>query len=95
MKTLGSFINNKNIQARRMVIDQQSVFYVFGLVIKAEYGRLGSENIMPVFFKDKKIFIKATGSTWASEIWLNRGYIVKKVNEQLGGEEIIDLAMST
>ena len=94
MKTLGSFINKKSIEARRTVIDQQSVFYVFQLVIKTEYGRLGAENITPVFFKEKKIFIKASGSTWASEIWLNRGHIVKKVNEQLGGEEIIDLAMS-
>ncbi len=95
MKTLGSFINKKSLESRRtVVIDQQSVFYVFQLVIKEEYGRQGGENITPVFFKEKKIFIKATGSTWASEIWLNRGRIVKKVNDQLGGEEIVDLAMN-
>ncbi|EKE25183.1 MAG: hypothetical protein ACD_5C00259G0001 [uncultured bacterium] len=94
MKDLSSLLNKRNVLPKRMVVDQQSVFYVFGLVIKAEYGRLGSENITPVFFKDKKIFIKAAGSTWASEIWLNRNHIVKKVNEQLGGEEITDLAMS-
>ena len=94
MKTLGSFLTNKKIESRRSVIDQQSVFYVFQLIIKEEYGRQGGENIMPVFFKDKKIFIKTNGSTWASEIWLNRSRIVKRVNEQLGGEEIVDLAMS-
>lgn len=94
MKELGSLLNKRNLAPKRMVVDQQSVFYVFGLVIKAEYGRLGGENIQPVFFKDKKIFVKATGSTWASEIWLNRSHIIKKVNEQLGGEEILDLAMS-
>lgn len=94
MKELGSLLSKRSLAPKRMVVDQQSVFYVFQLVIKAEYGRLGAENIMPVFFKDKKIFIKATGSTWASEIWLNRNHIVRKVNEQLGGEEIIDLAMS-
>jgi hypothetical protein len=94
MKTLGSFLDKKTISARPAIIDQQSVFYVFQLVIKEEYGKLGAENLSPVFFKDKKIFIKAAGSTWASEIWLNRGYIVKKVNAKLGSEEILDLAMS-
>ena len=93
MKTLGSFINKKTL-VRRNVIDQQSVFYVFQLIIKEEYGRQGIENITPVFFKEKKIFIKTSGSTWASEIWLRRGQIVARVNRELGGEEITDLAMS-
>lgn len=93
MKTLGSFINKKTL-VRRTVIDQQSVFYVFQLIIKEEYGRQGTENIMPVFFKEKKIFIKASGSTWASEIWTRRRQIVARVNKELGGEEIIDLAMA-
>lgn len=93
MKTLGSFISKKTLTKSR-IIDQQTVFYVFQLIIKEEYGRQGAENITPVFFKDKKIFIKASGSTWASEIWLQRGKIVARVNRELGGEEIIDLAMS-
>jgi hypothetical protein len=93
MKTLGSFIDKKTL-VRSSVVDQQTVFYVFQLIIKEEYGKQGIENIIPVFFKEKKIFIKASGSTWASEIWLKRGYIIKRVNKELGGEEIIDLAMS-
>jgi len=93
MRTLGSFLNKKTL-IRKTVVDEQSVFYVFQLVIKQEYGLQGAENITPVFFKDKKIFIKASGSIWASEIWLRRSAIVKKVNEKLGGEEIVDLAMS-
>ncbi|EKE19473.1 MAG: hypothetical protein ACD_9C00002G0002 [uncultured bacterium] len=93
MKTLGSFISKKSL-VRRTVIDEKSVFYVFGLVIRQEYGIRGAESITPVFFKDKKIFIKAASSAWESEIWLSRNQIVKKVNEQLGSEEIVDLAMS-
>jgi len=93
MKTLGSFIDKKTL-SRSSVVDQQTVFYVFQLIIKEEYGKQGTENIVPVFFKEKKIFIKASGSTWASEIWLKRGYIIKRVNKELGGDEIIDLAMS-
>ena len=93
MKTLGSFIDKKNL-TRSNVVDQQTVFYVFQLIIKEEYGKQGIENITPVFFKEKKIFIKASGSTWASEIWLRRKQIVARVNKELGSEEIIDLAMN-
>jgi hypothetical protein len=93
MQTLGSFIGKKTL-TKRTVIDQQTVFYVFQLIIKEEYGKQGIENITPVFFKEKKIFIKASGSTWASEIWTRRGQIVARVNKELGSEEIIDLAMS-
>jgi hypothetical protein len=92
MKKISSFLNKKTL-IKNTTIDQQSIFYVFQLVIKDEYGRQGIENIVPVFFKDRKIFIKAAGA-WASEIWLQRKQIVKKINQQLGGEEIVDLAMS-
>jgi len=93
MKKISNLLDKRRF-SKKINIDQQSVFYIFNLVIKEEYGHQGAENITPVFFKDKKIFIKAAGSTWASEIWLRRRYIVKKINEQLGGEEIADLAMS-
>ena len=93
MKKIGNFLDKKNL-TRRAVIDQQSVFYVFQSIIKEEFGRQGLENVIPVFFNDKKIFVKTGGSNWASEIWLQRKQIVKKINQQLGGEEIADLAMS-
>ncbi|MDD5397162.1 MAG: DciA family protein, partial [Candidatus Moranbacteria bacterium] len=93
MKTLGSFIDKKTL-TRRTVIDQQTVFYVFQLVIKEEYGKQGLENIVPVVFKENKIFIRTSGSIWANEIWLRRSQIVAKINKELGGEEIVDLAMS-
>lgn len=93
MKTLGSFINKKTLD-RRTYIDEKSVLYVFEAIIKEEYGKQGVENIKPMFFKDKKIFIKVSGSTWPNEILLARKRIVAQVNRELGGEEIIDLAMS-
>ncbi len=86
-------MNKKNL-IRSAAIDQQSVFYVFHLVLKEEFGKQGVENIVPVFFSDRKIFIKTAGSNWASEIWLQRKQIVKKINQQLGADEIVDLAMS-
>ena len=93
MKKIGSLLD-KNKFSRKIAMDQESVFYIFKIVIKEEYGKQGAENIKPVFFQNKKIFVKAIGSNWASEIWLQRKKIVKKINDQLGGDEIVDLAMS-
>jgi len=93
MRDLKQLIKSK-ASAKPKILDEKSVFFVFQMVIKEEYGRLGSTNIKPAFFQDRKIFIKVTGSTWANEIWLNRSHIVQKVNEKLGGNEILDLAMS-
>jgi hypothetical protein len=92
MKNISQFLDKKNI-TKRALIDEKSIFYVFQSIIKEEYGRQGQENIKPSSFRERKIFIKAGGSNWASEIWLKRGEIVKKMNEQLGGEEIVDLAL--
>jgi len=93
MKKLGNLLDKKRF-TKKIAIDSQSIFYIFNLIIKEEYGKQGAENIKPVFFKDKKIFIKTAGSTWATEIRLQRKNIIKKINNQLGGEEVIDLEMS-
>jgi hypothetical protein len=93
MKDLRQLLDKKKLRPKA-ALDDRSVFYVFSLVIKEEYGKQGVENVKAMFFKDRKIFIKTAGSIWASEIWTNRKHIVKRVNEQLGTEEITDLAMS-
>lgn len=92
MKTLGTFINKKTL-VRGKFIDQQSVFYVFQLIIKDEYGKQGIENIVPMSFRDRKIVIKVLGSTWSIEILARRKQIIAKINKELGGEEIIDLVI--
>lgn len=93
MKKIGNLLDKRKF-SKKINIDPQTVFYVFNLVIKEEYGKQGAENIKPIFFKDKKIFIKIAGSNWESEIWTQRKNIVKKINDQLGGNEVIDLAMA-
>ena len=92
MKKIGSLLDRRKLARKN--IDQETVFYIFRQIIKEEYGKQGAENIVPVFFRDRKIFIKATGSMWASEILTNKKQIIRKVNEHLGGEEIAELEMS-
>ena len=93
MKKIGNLLDKRRF-AKKTNIDQQSVFYIFNLVIKEEYGKQGAGNIKPIFLKDKKIFIKTVSSTWASEILSQKKYIIKKINDQLGGNEIADLTIA-
>ena len=92
MRKIGSLLDKRKLA--RKAIDQQTVFYVFEMVIKEEYGSQGSKNIKPVFFEDKKIFIKPSSSFWASEVSEQKKDIIKKINNQLGGDEIINLIVS-
>lgn len=91
MKLLGSVLNQRSLNSRRAALDQQSVFYIFSGVIKIEYGRIGSENIKPLALSDKSILVKTGNLNWANEIELNADYLVRKINEQLGGNEIMDV----
>ena len=93
MKKIGSLLDKRKL-ARRINIDQQTIFYIFDLVIKEEYGKQGAENIKTVFLKDKKIFIKFLKPNWESEIKLQKKYILKKINDQLGENEIMDLLIA-
>lgn len=92
MRKIGSLLDKRKLAKK--AIDQQTVFYVFEMIIKEEYGRQGSKNIKPVFFEDKKIFIKLPNSFWASEISEQKKNIIKKINDQLGGDEIINLIIN-
>ncbi|HPX94086.1 MAG TPA: DciA family protein [Candidatus Moranbacteria bacterium] len=92
MKNIGTLLNKKKL-ARPTSVDPETIFYIFRQVIKEEYGKQGSKNIQPVFFRDRKIFVKATGSTWESEISLQRKNIIKKLNVEIGSEEITDLVV--
>lgn len=71
MKKIGSLLDRRKL-SKRINIDQETICYIFRQIIKEEYVKQGAENIVPVFFKDKKIFVKTAGSTWASEILTNK-----------------------
>lgn len=93
MKDLKQLLKKKTVGARS-TLDEKSILFVFRQVVQSEYGKQGAQNIEPLYLRDKTIGIKAASSHWASELRLNKGQIVRKINERLGGEEIIDLAMA-
>lgn len=74
--------------SKKMVLDDQTVFFVFKKVVQEEFGNLGIENLVPDYFSGHTIFIRSQSSNWASELWLNKNRIVRKINKELG-ENII------
>ena len=89
MKDLKNLLKKK-VVGKHAPLDEKSVFYVFQLIMKDEYGRQGIENIKPVFYRDNKIFIRFSKSAWNEEIWLNKDHIIKRINDNLGMREIKD-----
>lgn len=67
--------------------------YIFYKVIRSEYGNRGAEVFRIGSVKERKLFVKAENSNWASEISSNKDSFLKKLNYELGGHEIEDIAI--
>jgi len=83
MKLLGKYLAKKDI-FRPRTLDDQTVFFVFKKVIKEEFGNVGIEKLIPDYYNNKTIFVKSESSAWASEMWLQKDKIVRKMNTELG-----------
>lgn len=75
-------------------IDEKTIFHIAKRVVTEEYGARGSENIIPVFYKEKKLFFSPRSSLWASEILLQRVRLRQRMNEILGREEVREIGVS-
>lgn len=83
MKSLGSLLEKRKSFAKK-AFSEKDVFYIFSRVMREEYGNVGAAKLQADFFKNGIIFVRSESSVWANELWLNRGEIVKKMNEKLG-----------
>jgi len=92
MKLIGNYLAKKNIQKTRE-IDDKTVFHLFDIVIREEYGRVGGINIRPRYYKNGKIFVDIRNSNWANELWLSKIDVIKKINNRIGCNEIKDIGI--
>ena len=76
-----------------MSFTDKDIFCVFSRVIKEEYGNMGEAQFKADFFKNKTIFIKSASSVWASELWMNKNKIIRKINKELGDEGVKEIKM--
>ncbi|HRZ94952.1 MAG TPA: DciA family protein [Candidatus Moranbacteria bacterium] len=83
MKSLKNLLE-KHKKAVVHSFSDKDVFYVFSRVIKEEYGNYGAEKLRADFFKNRTVFVKSESPTFASELWINRQKIIRKMNEELG-----------
>jgi len=98
MKSLGSLLKKKlsgKKVDRKTELDEKTVFFIFKKIIQEEFGNIGSAKLLPDYFGKKTLFIKATSSAWASELWLERNKIVRKMNKELGEGSIREIKMKS
>jgi len=90
MKSLKTFLDKKNIQ-KKAVLDDKTVFFLFRKAIKEEFGNMGIEKLMPDYFAHGILHVKSSSSNWSSELWMQKDKIMRKINEEIGKEEIKDI----
>lgn len=91
MKSLKNLLQkklSKKGELQKTSLDEKTIFFVFKKVIQKEFGNLGAEKFRPSYFSQRTMFIKAQSPAWASELWINKERIVKKLNKELGEEAI-------
>jgi hypothetical protein len=75
-------------------IDDKTIFHIAKRVIAEEYGRSGSENIIPVLYKEKKLFLSPRSSLWSSEIFLQRAYFCQQINKLIGADVVKEIKIT-
>src|SRR3989304_7215851 len=97
MKIIKKLLSQKQKQLfspKEREIDEKTIFQITKNVIMEEYGKRGSENITPTFYKDKKLFLSIKSSLWVSEIMLERAHLCKLINKTIGVDEIKEIKAS-
>lgn len=98
MKTIKKLLSQKqkllSSSPKEKEIDEKTIFHIARRVITEEYGKRGSENIIPIFYKDKKLFLSPGSSLWASEIMLERVRLRKLINKTIGADAIKEIKIS-
>lgn len=93
MRTLKELLP-KNRPSVPQEIDEKTIFHIAKRVVTEEYGVRGGENIIPTFYKEKKLFLAPRSSLWASEILLGRARICKRINDILGTEAVQEIKIA-
>lgn len=97
MKTIKKLLFRKQKQlssSKEKEIDEKTIFHIAKRVIIEEYGKRGGENVIPVLYKDKKLFLSPRSSLWASEMMLERAYLCKQINKMIGAEVVKEIKVT-
>jgi hypothetical protein len=92
MKDLKQLLKKKTVGARS-ALDEKSISMVFEQIIREEYGKQGVKSITLISARDRKIAIKTLNSNWTNELLRSKAHILERINNQLGGAEIVDFSI--
>lgn len=95
MKNLKDLLPKKHLHTprhgREGGFDDQTIFHIAKKVLREEYGLRGVENIIPVRYFEKKLYLSSSSSLWGNEIWLERNRLQEQMNAFLGQQVIIEI----
>jgi predicted nucleic acid-binding Zn ribbon protein len=87
MKSLRSLLEKRENKLK-ISLNEKDIFFIFQKIIQEEYGSVGANKFRADFFKNGILFIKSESSVWASELWMNRSRLMKKMIKELGDDAI-------
>ena len=90
MKDIKRLLGKKKLHTKN-ALDEKSIFYLFGTIVKDDFGKQGVENIKPISFNGGTLNVWIASSAWRDVLLENRAEIKKKMNCQVESEEIRDI----
>ena len=96
MQKIGSILmQTYQDRMAKVVLDDQTVFYIFRKIVSEEFGVRGERYIEPRYFKNKKLIVAAKNSLWMNELQLSRDHFMKAMNRELGDNAVIDIKVES
>jgi predicted nucleic acid-binding Zn ribbon protein len=88
MKSIGSLIRKSSLKKKPRLesLDEKTLFFVVKKILLKEFGSLGAEKFLPHHYSKKTLTIRSDSAPWVAELWTNQERIIRKINEELGGE---------
>lgn len=95
MRNLKDLLSEKRTNTGKVFsVDEKTLFFILKKVVKELYGTKGVESIIPITYKEKKLFLQPRSSLWANEITLEKKKLIQRVNELLEGEAVEDIRLT-
>ena len=90
MKKIGLIISDRKPKVIQKW-DAKSIFFVLQKVLKEEFGNQGVARFASDHWTGSTLCIKSDSSVWSNELWINRSRIIRKINQELGVDEVKEI----
>jgi predicted nucleic acid-binding Zn ribbon protein len=79
---------------RKLGLDKRVLGWRVVTVWNEVVGPRIAANTKPVTYRDSKLFVQVSTTTWLHELSFMKEEIVRRLNERVGGEAIEDIVFS-